>query len=70
MIKLILLLGVKENPQTLIDLKDNFPHFVPLELGLKRTDKKCIKFGQGLRELYFQDRPTSFENVGDYCTVI
>lgn len=64
-----LIVGVKANPEKLIALKDNFPHLVPLELKLRRDDPKCIKFAEGLRELYFQDRPPSFETVEDYVEV-
>lgn len=66
---MLLSLGVADNPQKMIDLKDNFTYYVPLELKLKRDDPKSLKFGEGLKDLYFENRPTSKETIPDYVRV-
>lgn len=53
----------------MVDLKDNFVYYVPLELKLPRDDPKSVKFGAGLKELYFQDKPTTKETIPHYVDV-
>lgn len=59
----------KERPEILAALKDEFTHMVPSELELNRADAKSVKFGQGLKELYFQDRDPSIDTILEYCMV-
>jgi cholinesterase len=61
--------GLLKNPMKLKSV-GNFEYLVPKELGLARDSEQCIKFGLGLKQLYYPDlSDPSVENIRGFINV-